>query len=354
MSCSSEFEVQIAHSVEEIGSETWDRLAAGRPFASYRWYRFGEVVLADNIPIYIILSQKNEPVARATFWLTRQEPLPIASGPIRWVIDALIRRWPLLVCRAPLAGTSGLILPGGASRDLALTAIAQAAREQAHKYRASFLVFDYLERQQIEWGGWPEDSISVTAGDPGSHLPIVWPDFEGYLRHLRKSVRKDYHRHCNRARDLGIAVCHYPIAQPLDKSALDIAIALIRNVEKRHDSAPNPWALEMLKHAGMVEATWFSAQIDHRLVGCAIAYNDGGTAYPTLLGMDYGAQYVYFSLSYAFIRYAIEERFQVLQGGSGAADLKQRLGFQQDHNNYAIFMSNNRGLRWVGRKMSTS
>ena len=45
-----EFDVQIVHSVEEIGQEAWDHLAGDRPFASYRWYRFGERVLADNVP----------------------------------------------------------------------------------------------------------------------------------------------------------------------------------------------------------------------------------------------------------------------------------------------------------------
>jgi predicted N-acyltransferase len=39
------FELQVAHSVEEIGRAAWDTLAAGRPSANYRWYAFGEQVL---------------------------------------------------------------------------------------------------------------------------------------------------------------------------------------------------------------------------------------------------------------------------------------------------------------------
>ena len=33
---SNGFEVQIAHSVEEIGQAAWDHPGGGRPFASYR------------------------------------------------------------------------------------------------------------------------------------------------------------------------------------------------------------------------------------------------------------------------------------------------------------------------------
>jgi hypothetical protein len=45
------FDVQVFHSVEELGPEAWDRLGKERPFASYRWYRFGETVLADDKPL---------------------------------------------------------------------------------------------------------------------------------------------------------------------------------------------------------------------------------------------------------------------------------------------------------------
>jgi len=37
-------------------------------------------------------------------------------------------------------------------------------------------------------------------------LQITWPTFEDYLASLSKSMRKDWHRHTNRARDLNIVV----------------------------------------------------------------------------------------------------------------------------------------------------
>lgn len=338
------------HRVEDIGQAAWDRLAAGRPFASYRWYGFGEAVLADNKPVYVILS-RGEPVARATFWLTRQEPLPISPAPLRWMIDALIRRWPLLICRAPVAGVPGLILPDGAARAPTLMTIAQVAQRLAQQYRASFLIFDGLDRQQAEGGGWPAGFRSATAGEAGTCLKITWPDFESYLNHLSRKARKDYRRNCSRARDLGIQVRRHPMTQPLDRAVLDRAVKLIRNVEKHHHSAPNPWARAILENAGRVDATWFIAEAQGRFVGCALFFEDAQAGFATLLGLDYQIQYVYFQILYAILQYAIERKLQVYHGGSGAFDIKQLLGFQVKDNNYVTFATGSPALQRITGKV---
>src|SRR5436190_24290208 len=137
------FEIQIAHSVAEIGQVEWDRLSAGRPFASYRWYSFGEAVLSDCLPIYIVLSDHGEALARATFWLKRREPLPISSSPVRLFMEVILRRWPLMMCQAPLTSLSGLTLPDPPLRVPALKSIVQVAQDQAQKHQASFLIFSY-------------------------------------------------------------------------------------------------------------------------------------------------------------------------------------------------------------------
>jgi hypothetical protein len=57
----------------------------------------------------------------------------------------------------------------------------------------------------------------------------------------------------------------------------------------------------------------------------------------TLLGRDYRAPYAYFKLFYEGIRLAIESGARTLRGGSGAYDLKRRLGFKPQANNYVTF-----------------
>jgi len=176
------FDLAVVHGVREIGQESWDHLGGGQPFASYRWYRFGETVLAGDEPVYIVLSQGDQAIARGTFWLKRQEPLPISLGAVRRLMQTLINRWPLLMCHSPLANAPGLILPDPPLRDAALETIAQAALEIARQKRASFVLFPHLERHETSRGGWPAGHVPVTVPGPGTRLKIAWPDFESYCR----------------------------------------------------------------------------------------------------------------------------------------------------------------------------
>jgi hypothetical protein len=145
-----DFDIQIVHSVDEVGQSAWDKLGGGQPFTSYRWYRYGEKVMIDCVPVYIILAQNGVPVARGTFWIIRNEPIPISWRPARWVAETLLRQWPLFVCRSPLSSSGGLILPEPPLRDPALEVLKRTAVEEAMRCKASFLVFDFMEQEQIQ------------------------------------------------------------------------------------------------------------------------------------------------------------------------------------------------------------
>lgn len=339
-----EFETQILHSVRETDQASWDSLSKGHPFASYCWYQFGEAALSDNLPIYIILAHKGEPVARATLWLRRQEQLPVSSRVMRRMLQAILRRWPLLMCQSPVADAAGLILPEPPLRDEALKMLAQTAQSQLRLYRGSFLSFVYLESDASQCKGWPADWIAADLAGPGTRLHIRWTSFEEYLRQLGASARKDYRRHTNRAADLGIEVkCHPSVTAP------DQALALIRNVEEHHDSHPNPWARSILDNASKIDATWLTAEKGGELVGCGLLLRDGPHAIMRLLGRDYRVQYAYFQLLYRVIRCAIEQGIQVLWGGTGAYEMKQRLGFQLSHDTWAVFAARSLLLQRIGR-----
>ena len=136
-----DLDIQVTHSVTELGKEAWDHLSEGRPFSSYRWYSFGEAVLEGYPSTYIVLSHGGEPIARGTFWLKRREWLPITSKVVRSGAERLLERWPLLACETPVACVSGLILPESSQRAAALETIAQMARGLAKKYHASCRAF---------------------------------------------------------------------------------------------------------------------------------------------------------------------------------------------------------------------
>jgi predicted N-acyltransferase len=327
-----DFDIQIVHGVEEVGQAAWEKLGGGQPFASYRWYRFGEVVMDDCMPVYIILSQKGGPIARATFWVIRNEPLPISWRPVRAVLQAVLRRWPMFACRSPLSNSSGLILPEPPLRGPVLEAIKQTAMEEAKKYKSSFLVFDFMEEEQTRWNEWTKLFVPYMITDPGTRMEIKWSNFDQYLGHLSQKARKHYRQYIREAEEVGIRITRHDHVPDIES-----ALALVQDVEKRHGSTPSPWTRRMLKNAGLVGATWLTANVNDRLVGCELILADYDTQMVTALGLDRDFRHAYFLLGYADIQYAIEKRMHTLRWGSGAYEAKRQAGFELEKNNNIVF-----------------
>ena len=342
------FEIRIASSVDEIGEEAWDALSAGQPFQSAHWYRFGERVMQDCRPTYIILSLQNRAIARATFWLVRSEPLPVSPF-IRSLLAPLLQRWPLLICRSPLSNTSGLILPEDASlREGALQAIAETVSVELRRLGGSFLLFDYLQANQTKWAGWPRHSRPVVVSGPGTRLALGPGGFADYLRSNKKfRIHQHFRRSRQEAADLGIQVSRHGSFDGSSRS-----LELIHNVERRHESMPNPWAAGMLEHMQMVESTWLTATIQDRLVGCMLLLMDNGGQIAALPGLTEEVPYAYFMLLYEAIQDAFDRHLACLHWGSGAYETKRRLGFELEKNNYTVVLGSNPIFRGIANLMA--
>lgn len=341
------FDVQICHSVQEVGQEAWDCLGGEVPFASYRWYRFGEVVLEDDLPIYLILSSAGEPVARATFWLKKQETLPISSRWLRHLVAAILSRWPLLACRSPLSSTSGLVLPEPPLRDVALDTIVRHARELTEQFEASVLLFDYLDRQELDWPVWRDDFVTVADMQPGTYLSLCWSDYEGYLSHLDKKQRYNVRRNYRLVAEEEIEIRTYRTVADVDR-----AMELHERVNARYGSPTDPWMRSVMEHAEMVDAVWLAAEKGDLLVGCELMLGDRGSWVVMGLGLDHSVKNVYFALGYEDIRLAIERGAHGLRWGAGTYEVKRRLGFKPESNSNIVF-----GSRWplltrLGRRVA--
>jgi Acetyltransferase (GNAT) domain len=331
----NEFEIKTTCSVDEVGTEAWDSLSGGRPFQSARWYRYGEQVMAGCRPVYIILSHERRPVARGTFWQVRDEPIPV-SAPVRRWLTPILQRWPLLICRSPVSNSSGLILPEPPLREPALRMIAEAAARVLRRSGGSFLVFDYMEGSQTKLPGWPSQFKTLQIADPGTCMAVKWENFEAYLRSNTKfRIHQHFKRSRREAAELGVRVTRQASCD--DPAA---ALELIRNVERKHGSAPNPWVYNMLKNLEMVEGTWLSARVGDRLAGCMLLLSDNGVQIASLPGLADDIPFVYFMLLYEAIQDALERKLKLLRWGSGAYETKRRLGFELEQDNHVIFRGN--------------
>jgi hypothetical protein len=280
-------------------------------------------------------------MGRAALWLVRDEPTLINARPLRTAVKAYLRRSPLMICRSPLSSLTGLVLPH-IGRETILQALSAAAFQQAHSQGASFLVLDSLTPDIQPLGQSGLELAKV--GEAGTQMALPWSSFDEYLSSLGRNGRKHYQRTLRRARELGISITRHARVERIPE-----ALALIRSMERRFGSPPNPWMENMLRNIEMVGGTWIAATVRDRLVGCELVLQDNGAQIVTALGLADDISYAYFALGYDDIRLAIESGMQTLYWGSGAFAVKERLGFSLFPNNFIAFVGLGAAPRLVAR-----
>ena len=340
-----DFDVHVVKSVREVEEEIWDRCGGGHSFNSHHWYQYGEAVRENDTPVYILLFNQNELIARATFWVSWQEPIPVSSEPLRRLLERMLHRWPMLICRTPVIDATGLSLPADpVLRGCAIETIARTALQIASEYHISFVLFPYLQSNEAQAPGWPSEYCAVDLPGPSTCLHIHWSDFESYLKQLPRSTRTYYRHNRNRANEWDIQV--EPEKQPASPEQV---AQFIRNVENQHKSPPNPWVASTIKNAGMVNATWFTARSRGKTVGSLLTFQEKENGLLSLIGLDYAVPHAYFQLLYEAIRSAIGKGMQSLWGGAGAYQFKQSMGFELVNNTWAVFAGRRKYLQILGR-----
>ena len=262
---------------------------------------------------------------------------------MRRIAALVLKRWPLLICRSPLSYTTGLILADERRRPEILSEFAKAALIAASQLGASFVIFDYLSKANTH--NWPRHFSVISTLDPGMNMENQWASMDEYMASGRKKDRQHYKRVLREAEKLGIKIDRYLLAENIDDT-----LPLIRNVERGHGALPNPWARQMLEHMEMVNGSFLTATIDNQLVGCGLVMEDNDSQMTGMLGLAENIPYVYFMLVYESLNLAFEHKVHLLRWGSGAYDVKQRLGFSFEDNGSLAFTAVNpylqRILQW--------
>lgn len=322
--------VQVFNSINEIEPEVWDRIVSGRGFQSHKWYQFGERAMADCPPTYLVAWDNDVPIAGAALFKVYNEPLPLPEVARRFMASVFKHR-PLLVCRSPLADTSALLLPGEPLRDEALTILGKAAQDQFKKQKCSFLVFDYLLTEQLRYPSWPDGFEPITVSEPGTYMPMEWESFEAYLESGNKHDRQHYKRSLREAESNGLVLTRHTAISDIDR-----ALRLIRNVSIWHGSAPNPWMRGLLENFALIDGTWLEIHKEGKLVGCGAVVRDNKFQLATALGLEDDVPGGYFLLLYTALQEAFEHNVRLVRFGTGAYDVKRRLGFHLEDTNHAM------------------
>lgn len=327
----TELKINVFHSINEINPDDWNRIVSGRGFQSHAWYAFGERAMADAKPTYLLASDGDKPVAGAALFKVHNEPLPLPAI-AREFMASIFKHKPLLVCRSPFADTSALLLPGEPLRDAALAALAKAAQEQFKKQKCSFLLFDYLLTEQLRYG-WPKGFTPLTVSEPGTFMPMEWQSFEEYIKSGNQKDREHYKKSIKQAEQSGLELTRHK-----DVSDIETALKLIHNVSIWHGSAPNPWVKGLLENFSLTDGTWLELRKEGKLVGCGAVIRDNQFQLTTALGLEDDVPGGYAYLLYAALQEGFKHKMRLIRFGTGAYDVKRRLGVHLEDTNHAMVL----------------
>lgn len=321
-------EIHLTHSADETPPELWDYLSEGVPFASHRWQRFAEKAMTGCKPYILTAYRGGQPVARATFWKIPNEPLPVPYW-VRPLLSLYLKHRPLLICRTAIANLNGFICLSTPLEVACRQSIAQKAQEIALREKCAAVVFDFVPDTQVR--DWPQGYFSIKMDKPSMALQSCWNSMDEYLQAMSGQRRRHYKRTMQNAEKLGLKaslLTHCENPQTL--------LPLMRAVEQRFKSAPNPWIEGILTNLELVDGVVVQITQNEKVVGCGICLDDQGAQIGTGLGLAPNLPYVYLMMIYTSLSVAFSRKMKVLHWGSGAYDLKQHLGFEAENTTHIV------------------
>jgi hypothetical protein len=160
---------------------------------------------------------------------------------------------------------------------------------------------------------------------------MEWESFEAYLKAGNKKDRQHYKHSLRDAEENGLVLSKHTTVNDVET-----ALRLIKNVSIWHGSAPNPWMRGLLENFSMIDGTWLEIRKDEQLVGCGAVVRDNRFQLATALGLEDDVPSGYFLLLYAALQDAFEHGVRLVRFGSGAYDVKRRLGLHLEDTNHAM------------------
>jgi hypothetical protein len=160
---------------------------------------------------------------------------------------------------------------------------------------------------------------------------MEWKSFQEYLEAGNKHDRQHYRRSLHEAESNGLVLTKHKTISNVDR-----ALSLIRNVSIWQGAAPNPWMRGLLENFSMIDGTWLEIHKGNEFVGCGAVVRDNKFQLATALGLEDDVPGGYFLLLYAALQEAFEHKVRLVRFGSGAYDVKRRLGFHLEDTNHAM------------------
>ena len=337
-----EMSIRVVYGINEIDANIWDELSMGQPFQSHKWYQYGEKVLDDCAPMYLLVYRGEVLIGRASFWLTRNEPLPQFAGIWQMPLKIILKRWPLLICRSPLSSMTGIVTTLEEDREEILRVISVEAIEQAYKLNCSALMFDFIP--SADANTWMKGFSILKFPDVGTYMKNRWKDFDDYIATGDARNRKNYRRTMRESVKFEIDARHH-----VTEEEIEMLLPLVNHVDKLYGSMPNPWVKNMVRYMEMADGQLVTVIHDNKIIACSLMLEDRQVQLTTAFGRRTMQPFVYMMVVYKNLEVAFSRKVQAFRWGSGVYDIKKKLGFGLEDNGFVAFYPVQPFLRIISR-----
>jgi len=327
---------KVVKNIEDIPAADWNKVYPDI-LESYNFFR---AVDASNLEqfsfYYIMVYERNKPVAATTCFLTDYSLDTSINGPLRRITNSIKRVIPrifsirALACGMPLC--PGRIGISGAEPEKVMHVVLRRIESIAKKERAPIIAFKDFNHAHtaildpIQKAGFKKfDSL------PSTELNVWYKDFEEYLKTLSAPNRYDLRRKFKKVD--GRVDIRLEVVDKLDTDILDHVYRLYLNMLDKHDMGfeilPKDFFLQISKHMPR-NTKFFLWTIDGKLAAFLLCLVSREELIDYYVGLDYEValrHHLYFVKFRDVLNWCIKHGIKRYEMGITGYEPKRRLGF---------------------------
>ncbi len=333
----SSIDVKCYRSIHDVDETHWN--AACLRDSLFCSHRFLKVVEGSNSEAalfwYLLFSVGDRPVGAAVlsafdvrFDLLISPAMQRFCRRVRRMVPQFMKSR-VLFCGLPVSiGRHALMINAPELKSNVATAVVREMHQVARGEGIRYLCLkEFPEEMLPDIKDASQNKLFKAPSVPRVHLPIRWPDFAGYLEHMRHGYRRQVRSSLHKLRDDieivtgGRDVCSaaefYPLySQVMGRTPTKLEIL-------------NEGFFQELYEQFEAELTVIAIKRDHEVLGAALLIQHRGELTFLFVGIDYPLRDrydVYFNLLNAIVELAISGGFAILDLGQTSYEPKLRLG----------------------------
>ena len=326
---------KVVKRVADIPADDWKKVFPD-VLENYDFFKtLDESNLGQFSFYYIMVYERNIPIAASTCFLLNYSLDTSINGPLRRVTNSIKKMMPnifslrAIVCGVPI-GQGRIGIAG--QTDMAMKAILRRMEQIARKNRVPIIAFKDFDQTYTRMLD-PLQKIGFAKFDslPSTELNVWFKDFEEYLKTLSSANRYDLRRKFRKVD--GLVKMDMEIVEALEDGVLQGVYKLYLEIVAKHDMGFELLPIEFFRNISknMPKHTkFFLWRIEGKLVAFLLCLVSKDVLIDYYVGLDYSIAHkyhLYFVKFRDILNWCIKNNIKKYEMGITGYEPKRRLGF---------------------------